>query len=395
MARKDKVVLAYSGGLDTSCCLAWLQEERGLDVITFTADLGGEFKPGEIQRKARASGALKCIIRDLKDEFIRDFCFPALKAQAVYESGYTLGTALGRPLIAKHLVDVARREGAQFVSHGCTGKGNDQVRIEVGVSTLGRGLQVIAPLREWDLKTREEEREYLKERGLPFSSGRKTPYSIDRNLWGGSIECGALENPWVEPPEEVYGLTKSPAGAPQKPQVIRIGFRKGVPVSINGRALSPVHLVKRLNALAGMHGVGRSDLVEDRLVGIKSREIYEAPAATTLLIAHRGLENLVLTREVIHYKEALSNQYAQMVYGGLWFTPLKRALDAFFDETQKDVTGEVKVKLFKGSCQVVGRRSAQSRYRWEWATYSAGDRFDRTQAAGFIKLWGLPYERAK
>lgn len=327
--KRRKVVLAYSGGLDTSCCLAWLREERGLDVITFTADLGGEFEPRTVRRRALAGGAVRAVIKDLKAELIRDFCFPALKAQAVYEEGYTLGTALGRPLIAKALVEVARSERALYVAHGCTGKGNDQVRIELGVRTLDGTLDCIAPLREWHLDTREAQMRYARRHGLEVSVTRRSPYSIDRNIWGGSIECGVLEDAWKEPPEEVYSMTRDPRRAPAKPATVRVGFQKGIPVSLNGTRMAPVRLVERLNRLAGLHGVGRSDLVEDRLVGIKSREIYEAPAATVLLTAHRALEGLVLSRDLLHFKEGLSQQYASLVYNGLWFTPLRESLDAF------------------------------------------------------------------
>jgi argininosuccinate synthase len=371
--------------------MVWLRKKLDLDVITFTADLGSEFDPKGVRRKALASGARKCVIKDLRSELLSEFCMPALKAQATYE-GYTLGTALGRPLIAKHLVDVAEKVGAQFVAHGCTGKGNDQVRIELGVRTLNSKLQVIAPLREWNLGSRESQIQYARRHGVKVSVTKSKPYSIDQNIWGGSIECGVLEDAWREPPEDVYSLTKDPQRAPRKPQIVRIAFRKGVPVAINGKRFGLVKLMEQANRLAGRHGIGRSDVVEDRLVGIKSREIYEAPGATLFLVAHRALEGLVLSRELIHFKEPMSHQYGQMVYNGLWFTPLRKALDAFFNETQEKLTGEVKVKLYKGTAMAVGRRSPHSRYKREWATYSKGDRFDRKQAAGFIKLWGLPYE---
>ena len=392
---KKKVVLAYSGGLDTSVCVKWLAEEKGLDVVCFSADIGQGVNKSLLSKRAKASGAARLYIKDLRAEFIRDFIFPALKAGAVYESKYYLATALSRPLIAKALVEVARKERASYIAHGCTGKGNDQVRFEVSTAALAPHLGVIAPLREWELASREEEIAYAKRKRIPLEFGAKKLYSIDENLWGRSIEAGKLENPWVEPPAEVYKDTKDPGKSPNKPLYVAIQFEKGIPVGLNGKKMNPIALISRLKTVGGAHGVGRSDLVENRLVGIKSREIYEAPAAVILSAAHEALENLTLDRNLFHYKRILAERYAELVYDGLWFTPLKGALDAFIDDASKRVTGTIRVKLFKGTATVVGRKSPYSLYQEKLATYGKKDVFDRRIAEGFIKVWGLPYRGRK
>ena len=386
----SRVVLAYSGGLDTSVCVKWLTQ-RGHDVIAFMADVGqgGDF--AKLSRRARGAGASRVVVHDLTVEFARDFVMPALQANAVYEGKYLLATALSRPLIAKHLVDVAHQFNAQAIAHGCTGKGNDQVRFETTVMALDGRLQIIAPVREWELTTRESEIAYAKTHRIPVDVTKKSPYSLDENLWGTSIECGVLENPWREPPLDTHRSVRPIAKTPAVPAFIEIGFQRGVPVQLNGKQLALVSLIRRLNELAGTHSVGRSDLVENRLVGIKSREVYEAPGARVLLEAHEELERLVLDRELYHFKQALSVKYAEMVYYGLWFTPLKEALDAFVHQTQRRVTGTVRVKLHRGTCVAVGRRSPHSRYRRHLATYGKGDQFNQRLAEGFIKLWALPY----
>ncbi|MFH1208698.1 MAG: argininosuccinate synthase [Candidatus Omnitrophota bacterium] len=387
-----KVVLAYSGGLDTSCAVKWLGENHGLDVICFCAFIGEVKDKAPLIRRAQAAGAIKTIIVDLKDEFAKDYIMPALWAHARYEGKYPLATALGRPLITKHLVAVAQKEGAEFVSHGCTGKGNDQVRIEVGVKTLDPDLKIIAPLRDWEFKTREEEIEYAKEREIPIDATKKSPYSIDKNIWGIAIEAGILEDPMVEPPEDAYVMTCAPGKAPKKPRYIEIAFEKGVPVKLNGKKMPFVDLIEHLNVIAGQYGVGRFDMIENRLVGIKSREVYEAPAADVLLKAHEELEGFVMDREFLHYKRLLSEKYAELVYFGLWFSPLKKSLDAFFASNQARVTGKIRIKLDRGHALCVGRESKYALYQEKLATYSKGDIFDRKAAVGFMKIWGLPYE---
>lgn len=387
-----KVVLAYSAGLDTSCCVVWLKN-KGFDVITYTADLGQGMDFAQLKKKAEDCGVQKVYIHDLKDKFLTDFVFPALQAGAVYEGKYPLATALGRPLIAQDLVEVAHQEDAQYIAHGCTGKGNDQVRLEVSVAVLDKKLKVIAPLREWELKTRAEEIEYAKIHNIKVAATKKSPYSTDLNLWGRSIECGILEDPDKEPPEEIYKLTKNPQECPDTPVYVTIEFTKGIPVKLNGQALAPVELVETLNNIAGSCGVGRIDMVENRLVGIKSREIYEAPAAVVLYLAHSELESLVLDRELAQFKNLLAQRYAQLVYNGLWHSPLKKALDKFFLYTQEKVNGVITLKLYKGSCLCAGRKSPDSLYKKELATYEKGDQFDQSQAAGFIKIWGLPYQQ--
>jgi argininosuccinate synthase len=391
-----KVVLAYSGGLDTSCIVRWLKE-RGYEVICFVADLGQGLGQGEsfeaIEERALAAGAAKVYIRDLQDEFIKDYVIPALKANAVYEGKYLLATALGRPLIAKYLVQIAHKEKAGSVAHGCTGKGNDQVRLEVAVAILDPKLEIIAPVREWEFKSREEEIDYALKHNIPIDVTKKKPYSIDRNIWGISIEAGILENLEQEPPEDAYMLTKSPTHTSSYPRYIEVGFAKGVPVKIDGKAMKLKEMINYLNEVGGQFGVGRSDMVENRLVGIKSREIYESPAGTILHTAHKELEALVLDRELSHFKDMVSLKYAELVYYGLWFSPLKAALDGFVEKTQQPVSGTVRLKLSKGTCVPVGRKSANSLYKKELSTYGKEDKFDQKLAEGFIRLWGMPYKR--
>ncbi len=389
MAKKDKVVLAYSGGLDTSAAITWLQENHKVDVITLTIDVGNEKDFTAVRQKALKVGAIKAIVKDAKKEFINDYVFPALQADAIYEGQYPLATALSRPLMAKLLVDVALEEGASAVAHGCTGKGNDQVRFEVSVNALAPKLKIIAPARVWNM-TREQTIHYAEKRGIPVPITIKSPYSIDENLWGKSIECGVLEDPWVEPPEEVFAGTKSPDKAPNKPAYVEISFKKGIPVALNGKKTDGVSLIGRLNELAGEHGVGRIDHVENRLVGIKSREIYEAPAATVLLKAHQALEAMTLSRDQLRFKQKVAMEYADLIYNGLWFTAFRQDLAAYVESSQRFVTGTVRVKLFKGNCSVVGRKSPYSLYSFGLATYDKGDKFDQSASPGFIHIWGLP-----
>jgi argininosuccinate synthase len=386
-----KVVLAYSGGLDTSCLIRWLGN-RGYEVIAFMADVGQGSDFGKIKKRALATGASKVYILDLKEEFVTDYVFPALKAGAVYENKYYLATALSRPLIAKHQVKVAQKEKATAIAHGCTGKGNDQVRFEVTAKLLDPKLELLAPLRTWEFKTRDEEIDYAKEQDIPIDVTKKSPYSTDINLFGRSIECGILEDPWAEPPEEIYAMTKNPLTCPNKPTYLLIDFAKGVPVAINGKKYAPVALINKLNQIGGANGVGRVDMVENRLVGIKSREIYENPAGTIMHTAHNELEAMVLDRETLHHKQGVAQKYAELTYYGLWETPQKKQLDAYVDETQKRVTGTVRVKLFKGNCVVVGRKSPYSRYKEALATYGDKDKFNQRLSEGFVRLWGLPFE---
>jgi argininosuccinate synthase len=385
----DKVVLAYSGGLDTSVAIRWLKEKYKLDVIALNVDVGSERDFAAIRQKALRVGAIKALVKDAKKAFVNEFVFPALKADAIYEGQYPLATALARPLMARLLVDTAIKEKATAVAHGCTGKGNDQVRFDVSIATLAPSLKVIAPAREWGM-TREETIKYAQRYGIPIPITVKSPYSIDENLWGRSIECGALEDPWVEPPADAFNWTKSPDGAPNKPGYVEIGFEQGIPVSLDGKKMDGVSLIQRLNQLAGEHGVGRVDHVEDRLVGIKSREIYEAPAATVLLQAHQALEAMSLSKDQLRFKQRVAIEYADLIYNGLWFSSLREDLAAYVESSQRFVSGTVRLKLFKGNCSVVGRKSAYSLYRHELATYDKGDVFDQSAAVGFIHLWGLP-----
>ncbi|MDP3920916.1 MAG: argininosuccinate synthase [Candidatus Omnitrophota bacterium] len=387
-----KVVLAYSGGLDTSCAVKWLKEKYRLEVICFSAFIGEVKDPEKLRRRARQAGASKTYVENLKTEFARDFILPSLWAHARYEGKYPLATAIGRPLIAKHLARIAEKEKADYVAHGCTGKGNDQVRIEVGIRTLNPKLKIIAPLRVWEFSSREEEIDYARKHKIPVDATKASPYSIDKNIWGIAIEAGILENPWTEPPEDAYVMTRSPAKTPKKPRYITIEFSRGVPVKLNGVHKSLVDMIESLNRIAGIYGVGRFDMIENRLVGIKSREIYEAPAAEVLLQAHSELESMVMDREFIHYKRVVSEKYAQLVYFGLWFSPLKQALDQFFKSNQRRVTGRIRIKLDRGHATCVGRESSYSLYSEKLATYSADDQFDHKAAEGFMKVWGLPYE---
>ena len=386
----DKIVLAYSGGLDTSVAIHWLAEHYGVQVVALTIDLGAQDRSlAAIREKALRVGAVKAIVSDAKELFVSHFIWPALRAGAIYEGQYPLATALGRPLIAKLLVDVAREEGAQGVAHGCTGKGNDQVRFDVAVAALAPDLKVIAPVREWGM-SREEEIAYAGQHGIPVPVTVASPYSTDENLWGRSIECGVLEDPWAEPPEEVYLWTQNPQEAPAEPRYLEIEFRQGLPVALDGEELDGVTLVSRLHALAGAHGVGRIDHLENRLVGIKSREIYEAPAAVVVHRAHQALEDMTMTKDSLRFKALVAQQYADLIYNGLWFSAFHQDLAAYVASSQRFVTGTVRLRLWRGSCQVVGRRSPLSLYSHALATYDRGDLFDHRAAEGFIRIWGLP-----
>lgn len=387
--KKKKVVLAYSGGLDTSVAIRWLQEEFNAEVYAVTLDMGQGKELEEVQKKALAVGAKEALVFDVREEFLNQYVLPALWAEAIYEKKYPLATALSRPLIAKYLVKVAQEKGATMIAHGCTGKGNDQVRIEVSVSALAPELEVIAPARVWKW-SREEEIEYANANGIPVTVTTESPYSIDQNIWGRSIECGVLEDPWVEPPEEVFEWTKDLRDTPDQPTYLEIGFDQGIPKMLGGQYYSLLNLTEELNRIGGEHGFGRVDHVENRLVGIKSREIYECPAALILLEAYRDLENLVTPREVTHFKPYLEERYSQLVYEGLWFSPLRDALDAFMEKIACRVTGVVRVKLYKGNLSVVGRKSDYSLYDFGLATYDKEDMFDHRSSEGFIKLWGLP-----
>jgi len=387
--KREKIAVAYSGGLDTSVIVKWLQEKYNADVITVTGNLGQQKELVGVAEKAYKTGAKKVYIQDLRKEFVEDYIFPALRAGALYEHVYPMATSLGRPLLAKALVEVAMREKCTAVAHGCTGKGNDQVRFEVSVMALAPELKVLAPLREWEFKSREEEIAYCERHGIPVSATKKNPYSIDENIWGTAIECGILEDPMVEPPKDAYQRTVSPEEAPNKATYVSIEFEQGVPIGLDGKKMSGVSLIEKLNEIAGANGVGRMDLVENRLVGIKSREVYEAPAAVTLHFAHTELERLTLDKEVFHYKAKLADDYATIIYNGLWFSPLKNAIDGFVNETQKNVTGMVKVRFYKGNLTVGGRTSPYSLYDTKLATYTVEDTFDHSASEGFIKIYGL------
>jgi argininosuccinate synthase len=385
---KDTIILAYSGGLDTSVLIKWLQEKYKADIITVTMELGQQIELKKVEEKAHNLGVKKHYSIDAEQEFVLKHVFPAIKANALYEEKYPISTALGRPLIAKKMVEIAEKEGATSVAHGCTGKGNDQVRFDVTIKSLAPKLKVMAPVREWEL-SREEEIKYAKEKGIPIPH-LSDPYSIDQNIWGRSIECGCLEIPEQEPPEEIYEWTVSPEKAPDKPDYITIEFKDGVPYALNGKNLDPVTLIEELNLIAGKHGVGRIDHIEDRLVGIKSREIYECPAALVILEAHKDLEKLVLTRHEVMFKKQVDDKWTFLVYTGLWIDPLREALEAFIDITQERICGEVKVKLYKGGFSVMGRSSPLSLYDRNLATYDVKTSFDQSHAEGFIELWGLP-----
>jgi argininosuccinate synthase len=388
-----RIVLAYSGGLDTSVAIPWLKEKYNAEVIAVTLDLGQGRELAQIRERAIATGAVRCHVLDVREEFARDYILPALQAGAMYEERYPLATALGRPLIAKKLVEIAQMENATAIAHGCTGKGNDQVRIDVSARAIDPKIQVIAPARVWGM-SRPEEIEYARVRNVPVPTTKASPYSTDENLWGRSIECGMLEDPWNEPPDDIYALTKSPAEAPDAPAYVEIDFVKGVPTAVNGVAMPLIELIGSLETIAGVHGVGRIDMVENRLVGIKSREIYEAPAGIVLHKAHRELEGLVIPKDLQRLKQRLAQEYADIVYNGLWFAPTREAIDAFVADVQRRVTGTVRLKLYKGDCRVVGRKSPFALYDMGLATYDEGDKFDHSAAEGFIKIWGLPVETA-
>jgi argininosuccinate synthase len=386
---KETVILAYSGGLDTSVAIKWLEENYGMQVVALAADLG---QPGDleaIRQKALSIGAIDAVNIDLKETFAEEYILPSLKANALYEGKYPLATSLSRPLIAAVMVEEAKRRGAAAIAHGCTGKGNDQVRFDLTAMALGPELRIIAPLREWSM-SREEEMEYAAEYDIPVPVTVESPYSVDENLWGRSCEAGVLEDPMVEPPEDAYDWTVSPAQSPDSPLYLEITFLKGMPVALDGDEMGLVELIKHLNALGGSHGVGRIDMIENRLVGIKSREIYEAPAAVMLIEAHRALESLTLTRETYHFKPILEAKFSELVYYGLWYDPLCSAIKAAIDVTQEKVSGRVKIKLFKGGCVVVGRESESSLYDYSLATYDRADAFSHNSSVGFIELWGLP-----
>jgi argininosuccinate synthase len=387
----ERIVLAYSGGLDTSVAIPWLTETYGAEVIAVTLDLGQGENLDFARERALATGAAGAHVIDVREEFAREYILPALQAGAIYEDRYPLATALGRPLIAKKLVEIAHLEGARAIAHGCTGKGNDQVRLDVSARALDPTMRVYAPARVWGM-TRSDEIEYARARNIAVPVTKESPYSTDENLWGRSIECGILEDPWVEPPADAFSLTRSGAACPDGPAYIEIAFRSGVPAEVNGVAMPLTELIHSVATIAGVHGVGRIDMVENRLVGIKSREVYEAPAAVVLHAAHRELESLVTTRDLMRLKRELGVKYADLVYNGLWFTPMRQAIDAFVSTMQAQVTGEVRLRLFKGECRVAGCRSPFALYDHGLATYEKGDRFDHTAAEGFIKLWGLPVE---
>ncbi|MDB9378700.1 argininosuccinate synthase [Nodularia sphaerocarpa] len=390
MGRAKKVVLAYSGGVDTSVCIPYLKNEWGVEeVITLAADLGQGDELEPIREKALKSGASESLVVDVKDSFVKDYAFAAIQANALYENRYPLGTALARPLIAKILVEAAHKYGADAIAHGCTGKGNDQVRFDVACAALNPNLKILAPAREWGI-SREETIAYGEQCGIPSPVKKSSPYSIDKNLLGRSIEAGILEDPAVEPLEEIYEMTKAIADTPNEPEYIEIGFTRGIPTSLNGSPKNPVELIEELNQVVGNHGIGRIDMMENRLVGIKSREIYESPAMLVLIQAHRDLESLTLTADVSHYKRGIEETYTQIVYNGLWYSPLKSALDAFIQKTQERVLGTVRLKLFKGNATVVGRWSDNSLYSPDLATYGSEDQFDHKAAEGFIYVWGLP-----
>lgn len=390
MGRAKKVILAYSGGVDTSVCIPYLKQEWGVEeIITLAADLGQGDELEPVREKALKSGASESLVADVKDIFVKDYAFPAIQANALYENRYPLGTALARPLIAKILVEAAAKYGADAIAHGCTGKGNDQVRFDVACTALNPNLKILAPAREWGM-SREQTIAYGEKFGIPAPVKKSSPFSIDKNLLGRSIEAGTLEDPANEPPEEIYEMTKAIADTPNEPEYLEIGFQKGLPTTINGTSKQPVELIEQLNKIVGNHGIGRIDMIENRLVGIKSREIYESPAMIVLINAHRDLESLTLTADVSHYKRGIEETYTKIVYNGLWYSPLKAALDAFIQQTQERVSGVVRLKLFKGNAVIVGRWSDNTLYTPDLATYGAEDQFDHKAAEGFIYVWGLP-----
>lgn len=385
-----KVVLAYSGGLDTSVIIPWLKENYGYEVIALTVDLGQKEELEPLNEKAIKSGASKIYIEDARREFAEEYIFPTLKAGAVYEGKYLLGTSMARPLIAKKMVEIARKEGAEAIAHGATGKGNDQVRFELGIKALAPDLKIVAPWREWDIRSREDAIDYANARGIPVPVTKARPYSLDRNMWHLSHEGADLEDPWNEPLDDVLLLITPPAKAPDKPTYVEIGFEQGIPVKLDGAALDPVTLIEKLNEIAGLNGVGIVDMVENRLVGMKSRGVYETPAGTVLFNAHREMELLTLDRTTLHFKEIVAARYAELVYDGVWFSPLREAMDAFVDSTQKTVTGVVRMKLYKGNCTPAGSKSPYSLYNQELSTFSRDEIYNQRDAEGFINLFGLP-----
>jgi argininosuccinate synthase len=390
MNKIKKVVLAYSGGLDTSVMIPWLKDNYGCEIIAMAADVGQAEELTGLQEKGMKTGASKVYIEDLKKEFVEDYIFKMVKAGAVYEGRYLLGTSIARPLIAKRQVEIAKKEGADAVAHGATGKGNDQVRFELAYKALAPELKIIAPWREWDIKSREEEMEYAKKKGIPVPVTKAKPYSSDRNLWHISYEGGILENIWNEPTEDMFTLSVSPEKAPDKPTYIEITFEKGVPKAIDGKNMDGVALVSKLNEIGGKNGIGRVDIVENRLVGIKSRGVYETPGGTILMMAHKDLESITLERDTAHYKERAAIKYAELIYNGQWFSPLRESLDKFIDETQKTVNGVVRLKLYKGNCFVAGRKSPDSLYDANLATFEKEEVYNQKDAEGFINLFGLP-----
>jgi argininosuccinate synthase len=385
----DKVVLAYSGGVDTSVAIKWVPEKYHMEVITLTVDIGNVPDLEAIRRKAENLGVKKAIVVDAREVFVKDYCWPALQADALYEGSYPLATALGRPLIAKILAETALENGASAVSHGCTGKGNDQVRFDVGINTLAPNIKIIAPAREWGMN-REETIQYAQTHNIPIPVTKKNPYSIDENLWGRAIECGILEDPWNEAPEDAFIWTKSPENTPDKPTYVEIEFEQGIPVGLDGKKMAGIALLEKLNKIAGDNGVGRIDHIENRLVGIKSRELYEAPAPIVLMQAHLALEEMTLTKQQLRFKQKVAVEYADLIYNGLWFSAMHQDLAAYVKSTQRFVSGTVRVKLLKGTSMVVGRKSPYSLYSFKLATYDKEDIFDQRNSVGFIQLWGLP-----
>lgn len=388
---KEKAVLAYSGGLDTSVCIKWLIENKDLDIIAVVGDVGQEHDDLEvIKQKALDSGAVDCIVVDMRQDYADNYLSRALAANALYENKYPLLSALTRPIISKHLVNVAHNVGAKYIAHGCTGKGNDQVRFETSVHALDPSIEILAPVREWDLGSRENEMQWARERGVPVPTSNAKPYSIDDNVWGRAIECGVLEDPWNEPPSDIWTMTIDPADAPDEPEYVEIGFEKGIPISINGQRMSYLDVIYKMNEIAGRNGFGRLDIIENRLVGVKSRECYEVPGSLALIIAHKALEDMVLERDLLHYKIGAELEWAKQVYNSMYFSPLKLALDAFFEATQRYVTGIVRLRFYKGNCSVAGLKSDYSLYDHGLATYDDSDTFNHDSAKGFIELFSLP-----
>lgn len=387
---KEKCVLAYSGGLDTSVCIKWLQDEKNLDVIAVVGEVGQEHEGLEqVKERALATGAIDCIIADMREDFAADYLSKALYANAHFENKYPLVSALSRPLISKYLVDTAHKYGAKYVAHGCTGKGNDQVRFETSIQALDPSLEIIAPVREWDMHTRDEEMDWAEAHGVPVPTTKSKPYSIDDNLWGRAIECGVLEDPMNRPPLDIYTMTTDPEKAPDEALEIEVEFKAGLPVAIDGEQMGYLDIIAKMNEIAGAHGFGRIDMIENRMIGVKSRECYEAPGALALIVAHRGLEDMCLEREVLRYKLHMEHDWATLVYNGQWFSPLKHAMDSFLKTTQQCVTGLVRLKFYKGNCTITGRKSDFSLYDYGLATYDAADTFNHAAAKGFIDLYGL------